>query len=270
MVEEVQQALRLSCVIKWAEGGIALFIIGEVQVDSRFPEKPGNLVLSEKSDLAALKALTRRATINGAHIWAQLGHACALSDPTISSAAGPSALKLDGLQCRALSLDEVKALPSTFAKAALLAKEAGFTGVQIHVAHGFLLSQVLSPLFNHREDEYGGSVVNRSRIIVEVIDAVRAVVGAEFPIGIKINSSDQLEGGLIESDALEFVTLLNNTSVDLIDISGGIYFPGAKASSDAAGSDPYFLAFAKKSPPTYQYPSYANRLVHHRDDRTGE
>ncbi|MDB4837673.1 oxidoreductase [Marinomonas sp.] len=232
---------------RWAQGGVALSVVGEVQVDCRFPEKPGNLVLSDQSDLVALRALTRRATINNTHIWAQLGHAGALSDPAISQPAGPSALDLEGLQCRAMSSSEIKALPSVFAKAALLAKEAGFTGVQIHAAHGFLLSQFLSPLFNHREDDYGGLISSRCRIVIEIVESVRGVVGSDFPIGIKINSSDQLEGGLEESEALELIALLNDTSVDLIDISGGTYFPGAKASSDASGSGPYFLAFAKKA-----------------------
>ncbi|MCV2402588.1 NADH:flavin oxidoreductase/NADH oxidase family protein [Marinomonas sp. C2222] len=232
---------------KWAEGGVALSIIGEVQGDFRYPEKPGNLVLNEDSDLGTLRDLTSRASINDTHVWAQIGHAGALSDPLISNPAGPSELSFDELKCRALSLEEVRALPEQFAKTALIAKSAGFTGVQIHAAHGFLLSQFLSPLFNHREDEYGGSITCRSRIVLEVIKAVRAAVGSEYPIGIKINSSDLLEGGLVEDEALELVALLNASSIDLIDISGGTYFPGAKASSDASANGPYFLKFAQQA-----------------------
>ncbi len=124
---------------------------------------------------------------------------------------------------------------------------AGFSGVQIHAAHGFLLGQFLSPLFNRRTDGYGGSVEARSRVIIEVIDAVRAAVGSAFPIGIKMNATDQLEGGLTQDDALEVVRLLDGTSVDLIDISGGTYFPGAKATSEGSGKGPYFLDFARRA-----------------------
>ena len=134
-----------------------------------------------------------------------------------------------------------------YARAALHAQTAGFSGVQIHAGHGFLLSQFLSPLFNHRNDSYGGSVEARCRILLEVIDAVRGVVGPLYPIGVRINSTDKLEGGVTEVDALEVVRLLDNTSIDLIDISGGTYFPGAKASSDGAIHGPYFLDFARRA-----------------------
>ena len=111
----------------------------------------------------------------------------------------------------------------------------------------FSLSQFLSPLFNHRQDEYGGSVEGRSRIVLEVIKSVRSAVGPSFPIGIRINSTDKLEGGLTTDDALEVVRLLSETSIDLIDISGGTYFPGAKASSDGTSDGPYFLDFARRA-----------------------
>ncbi len=146
-----------------------------------------------------------------------------------------------------MSLSSVKQLPGIYAKAALLAKEVGFTGIQIHAGHGFLLSQFLSPLFNRRNDQYGGSIEARCQIIVEVIDEVRRVVGASFPIGIKINSTDQLEGGLTQDDALEAIRILNQTSIDLIELSGGTYFPGAKSSSDSAGGGPYFVDFSQRA-----------------------
>ncbi|MCT8985588.1 oxidoreductase [Shewanella phaeophyticola] len=142
-----------------------------------------------------------------------------------------------------MSEQDIALLPHQFAKSAAIAKQAGFTGVQIHAGHGFLLSQFLSPLFNHRTDLYGGSVENRSRIIIEVIAEVRSTVGGTFPIGIKINCSDQLEGGLTQEDALEVISLLNTTSIDLIEISGGSYFPGAKSSSDSASNGRTSLIF---------------------------
>lgn len=232
---------------KWAEGGVALAVIGEVQIDPRFPEKPGNLVLGAHSSQALLQSLSSRGAVNSAHLWPQLGHAGALAHAPISQPKGPSALKVDGLQCSGMTPGEVKELPEMYAKAALCAKSAGFSGVHIHAGHGFLLSQFLSPLFNHRQDRYGGSVEGRSFIIREVIRKVRRAVGPSFPIGIRINSTDQLEGGLTMDDALEVVRILSETSIDLIDVSGGTYFPGAKASSDGTSEGPYFLEFARRA-----------------------
>lgn len=232
---------------RWADGGAALSLIGEVQGDSRFPEKPGNLVLDEHTNQTMIRSLASRAAGDGAHLWPQLGHAGALSHLPISQPKGPSALDLDGLQCAGMSIEDVRELPDRYARTALHAKNAGFTGIQIHAGHGFLLSQFLSPLFNHRADGYGGSIEGRCRIVLEVIAAVRRAVGPLFPVGIRINSTDNLEGGLTEVDALEVVRLLDQTSIDLIDISGGTYFPGAKASSDGSSRGPYFLDFARRA-----------------------
>jgi len=232
---------------KWAEGGTAVSFIGEVQGDPRFPEKPGNLVLAEHTNKEMIGSLVRRATIEGAHLWPQLGHAGALSYAPVSQPKGPSALDVEGLQCAGMSIDEIQDLPAMYARTAFHAKIAGFSGVLIHAGHGFLLSQFLSPLFNSRTDVYGGSVDARCRIVLEVISEVRRAVGPSFPVGIRINATDKLEGGLTEVDALEVVRLLDQTSIDLIDISGGTYFPGAKASSDGAGRGPYFLDFAQRA-----------------------
>ena len=230
---------------RWAEGGIAASIIGEVQGLSGFAEKPGNLVLNSNSNLDRFKQLSDCAQKNDSLLWLQLGHAGALSYAPTSKPKGPSALDLDGLSCQALTLDEIKHVIEQFAQTARLAKQAGFGGVQIHAAHGFLLSQFLSPLFNQRDDQYGGSITSRMRLLLETIIAVRNVVGESFPIAIKLNSSDQLEGGLSQEDALKVVEALDQTSIDLIDISGGTYFPGAKSASDGAGKGPYFLEFAE-------------------------
>jgi len=233
---------------RWAEGGAALSLIGEVQGDHRYPEKPGNLVLGPKSNKNALKQLTSRSLIQGAHLWPQLGHAGALSHLPISRPRGPSALNIEGLQCEGMSVEDIQALPDAYARTAALAKTFGFSGVEIHAGHGFLFSQFLSPLFNHRTDEYGGSVEARFNIVRKVIDAVRKTVGPTFPIGIKINSTDKLQGGLTSEDALEVVRILDQTSIDLIDISGGTYFPGAESSSDGSSdSGPYFVDFARRA-----------------------
>ncbi|MBX2882281.1 MAG: hypothetical protein KTR32_20200 [Granulosicoccus sp.] len=232
---------------RWAEGGCALSLIGEVQTNPGYPEKPGNLVLNENADKQMLRELATRGAVNGAAIWPQLGHAGALAHQPVSRPKGPSPLDVEGLQCEGMTLENIRELPDLYARSASLAQELGFGGVQIHAGHGFLFSQFLSPLFNHRDDEYGGSVEGRFRIIGEVIHAVRNAVGSGFPIGIKINSTDKLVGGLDEADALQVVRLLDQTSVDLIDISGGTYFPGAAASSDGAATGPYFKLFAQQA-----------------------
>jgi len=232
---------------RWAGGGVALSIIGEVQGSPNYAEKPGNLVLDQASDPERFRDLARQGGEDGTQLWPQLGHAGALAYAPTSRPIGPSALDLPGLGCGELTVDEIRQLPSAFAGTARLARQVGFGGVQVHAAHGFLLSQFLSPLFNKRSDAYGGAIANRMRLLLDVIEAIRAAVGPEFPIAVKLNSSDQLEGGFGQDDALEVVAALDRSSADLIDISGGTYFPGAKAASDGAGRGPYFIEFAKRA-----------------------
>jgi 2,4-dienoyl-CoA reductase-like NADH-dependent reductase (Old Yellow Enzyme family) len=229
---------------RWAAGGVALSIIGEVQLTGGFAENPGNLVLNETSDLARFRELAQHGGENGTQFWLQLGHAGALAYAPTSNPKGPSALDLPGLHCAEISLDDLRRLPSQYARTALLARQAGFGGVQIHAAHGYLLSQFLSPLFNRRSDAYGGPIANRMRPLLEAIDATRAAVGPDFPIAVKLNSSDELEGGFGTEDALKVMAALDRSSVDLVDISGGTYFPGAKSASDGSQRGPYFLDFA--------------------------
>nr|WP_093809729.1 NADH:flavin oxidoreductase/NADH oxidase family protein [Stappia sp. ES.058] len=232
---------------RWAEGGAALAIIGEVQGSGKFAEKPGNLVLDDSADLDRFKALARAGAENGAGPWLQLGHAGALSYPPISAPKGPSALDLPGLICGELTQEEIEALPLEFARTARLARNAGFGGVELHAAHGFLISQFLSPLFNRRTDRYGGAIDGRMRLLLDVVGAVRAAVGPDFPVALKLNSSDQLEGGFCETDALAVLAVLDGTGLDLIDVSGGTYFPGARSASDSGGRGPYFVDFARRA-----------------------
>ena len=232
---------------RWAEGGLAVSIIGEVQGTPGYAEKPGNLVLNAVSDLARFRTLAEHGGRNDALLWLQLGHAGALAYTPTSDPKGPSALDVPGLRCSEMSEDEIREVPGTFARTAQLAQQAGFGGVQIHAAHGFLLSQFLSPLFNKRRDAYGGPIENRMRLLLDSIEATRAAVGPNFPIAVKLNSSDQLEGGFAGDEALLVVAALDQSSIDLIDISGGTYFPGAKSASDGAGRGPYFIEFAARA-----------------------
>lgn len=232
---------------RWAAGGLAISIIGEVQGNPRVAEKPGNLVLHAGSDRSRFEALAQKGATNGAQLWLQLGHAGAMAYPPIGDPKGPSEIDIPGLTCTAMTRDDILKLPSEFARTASLAKKLGFGGVQVHAAHGFLLSQFLSPLFNRRDDEYGGSIESRMRLLLEVVDEVRDAVGPGFPVAIKLNASDQLKGGLQETDSLSVIAALDRTGIDLIDISGGTYFPGAKSASDSSGGGPYFLEFAEQA-----------------------
>ena len=251
---------------RWAEGGAALSLIGEVQTTPQYPEKPGNLTLMPDTDMQGLRVLAKRGSSNGAHIWPQLGHAGALSHFPISRPKGPSALDIEDLQCEGMSLEDIHELPGTYARAAKLAQDSEFSGVQIHAGHGFLFSQFLSPLFNHRTDVYGGSVKARFRIIHEVISEIRQAVGPSFPIGIRINATDKLVGGLTEDDALEVIRFLEQTSIDLIDVSGGTYFPGAASSSDSiSSSGPYFINFTKHAKEVTSIPIVATGGFQMRD-----
>ena len=232
---------------RWAKGGVAASIIGEVQGDPRYPEKPGNLVLDDEADLAAFRDLARRGSADGTHLWLQLGHAGALSHLPISHPKGPSAITFPDFASQAMSLDEIRAIPESFAKTAKRAVDLGFGGVQIHAAHGFLLSQFLSPLFNRRTDAYGGTLHGRMRLLIETVEAVRAAVPAGFTVAVKLNATDQLDGGFDEDEALSVVAALEGKGVDLLDISGGTYFPGAPSSSERATKGPYFIDFARSA-----------------------
>jgi 2,4-dienoyl-CoA reductase-like NADH-dependent reductase (Old Yellow Enzyme family) len=146
-----------------------------------------------------------------------------------------------------MTVADIEALPDVYGRAACRARDLGFSGIEIHAAHGFLLSQFLSPVFNHRRDGYGGSVEARSRLLLEVIDQVRRAVSPSFAIGVKINATDELVGGFDESDSLVVIEMLGQHGVDLIDISGGTYFPGAASSSDRPSSGPYYTEFARRA-----------------------
>ncbi len=232
---------------RWANGGAAALIVGEVQTSPNFAEKPGNLVLHSGSNLTLFEELAVQGSTDNTQLWLQLGQAGAMAYPPISTPKGPSAIEIPGLSCAALSREEVRGIPLEFASTALMAQKLGFGGVQIHAAHGFLLSQFLSPLFNKRRDEYGGSIDSRMRLLIEVVNHVRDTVDDHFVVAVKLNATDQLDGGLETRDALEVVSALNDTGIDIIDISGGTYFPGAKSASDASTNGPYFLDFAKQA-----------------------
>lgn len=214
---------------RWSEGGSGMLLTGNVQIDRNYLERPGNVAIDGNGGLEELGKFARAATSAGNHVWMQISHAGRQTMKLVNAEpVGPSAvkLKMPGGQFgtpRALTPDEIETLIEKFAQAALTAKETGFTGVQFHSAHGYLLSEFLSPLANQRTDDYGGTLENRARFLLAVIRRGRALVGDDFPIAIKLNSSDFQQGGYTFEDCLEVVRMLNETSLDLLEISGGNY-----------------------------------------------
>lgn len=215
---------------QWAQGGTGLVITGNVQVDRRYLERPGNVALDNNGGQALLKKWAQAGLEGENHLWMQIGHAGRQTPRTVcQEPVAPSAVALEGRMAglfsppRALESSEIEDVIQRFAKAAAQAQDAGFTGAQIHSAHGYLVSSFLSPRVNQRTDEWGGRLENRARLLIETIRAVRARVGPNFPVSIKLNSADFQEGGFSLEDCCQVVAWLNNESLDLLEISGGTY-----------------------------------------------
>jgi 2,4-dienoyl-CoA reductase-like NADH-dependent reductase (Old Yellow Enzyme family) len=247
----------------WADGGIGLCITGNVMIDKRALGEPGNVVIEDDAELAALKAWAQAATRNGTQCWVQLNHPGkqapkGLNKENVSPSAIPFKPQMQAFfpTPRALTDAEVRDLIARFAKAAAIVKQAGFTGVQIHGAHGYLVSQFLSPLHNQRDDEWGGTPEKRRNFVLAVYRAMREQVGPNFPIGIKLNSADFQRGGFTEEESLDTIRALAEAGIDLIEVSGGTYeapaMTGVKADKSPVKDstrqrEAYFLAFAEKA-----------------------
>ncbi|NNC99889.1 MAG: NADH:flavin oxidoreductase/NADH oxidase family protein [Gammaproteobacteria bacterium] len=216
----------------WSDGGAGLLLSGNIQIDADHLERPGNVVIDRHPDgkmASALAAWAQAGTRNGNHFWAQISHSGRQTQKVVNPhPKAPSAVKLGlpgglfGLPV-ALTEAEIEEVIRGFGIAAAAVREAGFTGVQVHSAHGYLLSQFLSPRTNLRDDQYGGSLGNRARILLAVIDAVRQAVGADFPVAVKLNSADFQKGGFAFTDSMQVASWLQEAGVDLIEISGGTY-----------------------------------------------
>lgn len=251
----------------WSNGGAGMLLTGNVQIDRDHLERPGNVVIDKAPDAAMRAALTRWAkagTQAGNHLWMQISHAGRQTQALINPRPkAPSAVKL-GLpggqfgEPVALTETEIEDLIGRFAVVATAARETGFTGVQIHAAHGYLISQFLSPRSNMRTDVWGGSLENRARFLMETVKRVRAAVGADFPVSVKLNSADFQRGGFAFEDSLVVAQWLQEAGVDLLEISGGSYEQPAMmdmeglepaARPDVAAStaqrEAYFVDFAK-------------------------
>lgn len=250
----------------WAKGGAGLLISGNVIVDRDHLERAGNVILDRAPDAeatAALKAWAQAARSRGAGFWMQISHGGRQTMATVNPApksASDVALAMPGKQFAQptpLTETEILDLVQRFANAAVYARDAGFTGAQIHAAHGYLLSQFLSPLANKRTDAWGGSLENRARFLLEAVRATRAKVGRDFTLSVKLNSADFQRGGFEGGESILVAQWLADAGVDVLEISGGSYEqprmmgmdgmskPDTKGlPASTAAREAYFLDFA--------------------------
>ena len=216
----------------WSDGGSGILLSGNIQIDGDHLERPGNVIVdSPLSDdaFAALQRMAAAGTRNGNHLWAQISHAGRQTQKIVNPAPkAPSAVRLRLPQSQfgepvALTKEEIESIVERFVNCAVTCKEAGFTGVQFHSAHGYLLSQFLSPLTNQRGDEWGGTLENRARALIAIVTKAREALGADFPISVKLNSADFQKGGFDFDESLTVAKWLADAGVDLLEISGGTY-----------------------------------------------
>ncbi|TAM09776.1 MAG: NADH:flavin oxidoreductase/NADH oxidase family protein [Nevskiaceae bacterium] len=245
---------------RWARSGPGLLITGNVMIDRRALGEPGNVVLEDDADLPLLRQWAHAASDHGVALWMQLNHPGKQSPKGLNrDPVAPSAIPFrKDLQAffdapRELRVDEIHDLILRFGRAAEIAREAGFGGVQIHGAHGYLVSQFLSPHHNQRTDEWGGSAEKRRRFVLAVYAEIRRRVGADFPVGIKLNSADFQRGGFTEDESMDVIRALDAAGIDLVEISGGTYEVPVMTGTTAETRKPstiareaYFLDFAER------------------------
>lgn len=241
---------------RWGTGGYGLVLTGNVMVDRDQLGEPGNVVITDERDLDGLTRWAKTTQDGGAPIWMQLNHPGRQANPlaarTRPVAPSAVALQIPGMVTpRALTDSEVEGIVDRFATAAAVAETAGFNGVQVHAAHGYLISQFLSPRSNQRTDRWGGDAERRMRFLLEVVRRIRARAGARFAVGVKLNSADFQRGGFTEAESRAVVEHLAQESIDLMEISGGSYESpvmmgksGQQAASTRA-REAYFLEYAR-------------------------
>ena len=215
---------------RWAASGLGLIITGNVMVDRRALGEPGNVAIEDEADLPVLRQWAQAATGQGAAIWAQLNHPGKQSTKGLNAYnLAPSAVPFRKDMAaffetpREATPSEIQDIIERFGRSAAICKKAGFSGVQIHGAHGYLVSQFLSPHHNRRSDGWGGTPKKRRRFVLAVYAEIRRQVGPDFPVGIKLNSADFQRGGFTEEESIETIRALADAGIDLIEISGGTY-----------------------------------------------
>jgi 2,4-dienoyl-CoA reductase-like NADH-dependent reductase (Old Yellow Enzyme family) len=247
---------------RFAVSGAALIISGNVMVNGWSLEAPRNVVIEDERHMPALRRWAATTTGSDARLLLQLslpgrqtqrGLALAGRRQDVTTASAVP-LNMGGrlfTPPRALTDPEIRQIIGQFATAARIAAEAGFAGVQVHAAHGYLLSQFLSPLVNRRTDQWGGSVQNRMRMLIEIVRAVKSVRPPSFLLTVKMNVSDFQPGGFDADDALIVAKALESEGVHLVEISGGNYessamIDGGPARDPSGVREPYFLEYAEQ------------------------
>ena len=243
----------------WAKGNPGLLITGNVMVDSMALGEARNVVVEDYKHFELLKEWAKSVEGTGVHLWPQINHPGRQAFSAINrKTVGPSAISLNmGSASKmfkvptALTEEAIWDIIKRFGTTAKIMKEAGFTGCQIHGAHGYLVSQFLSSNSNIRKDQWGGSLTNRARFVLEIYREIRRQVGSDYPIGIKINSADFQRGGFTEEESMEVIRLLGSEGIDLIEISGGTYERPAMIKGDRKKStisrEAYFLNYVEKA-----------------------
>lgn len=242
----------------WAAGGAGLIISGNVMVDRHAMTGPGGVVLEDASQLGLFQQWARLGQSQGAKFWLQINHPgrqmpAKLGQPSFAPSAVPLALgnmSKHFAPPQAMTEKMIQQVIGQFGRTAALAEQAGFHGVEIHAAHGYLLSQFLSPLTNQRTDQWGGSLQNRVRLLLEIIAEVRRHVSPGFAVAVKLNSADFQRGGFSSDDAVAVVRMLNDLPVDLVELSGGSYeapaMQGQARDGRTLAREAYFLEFARQ------------------------
>lgn len=242
---------------RWSQGGIGLLVTGNVMIDQRALGEPNNIVLEDDRDMDLLVQWAKAATGNDTQCWIQLNHPGkqspkGLNQETVSPSSIPFRKDMQAFfdTPRELTDAEIKDIIQRFGQSAALVKKAGFSGVQIHGAHGYLVNQFLSPLTNQRNDAWGGNAEKRRRFPLEVYRSIRESVGDDFPVGIKLNSADFQKGGFTEEESVAVIRALESEGIDLVEISGGTYEQPTMSGKDIREStkqrEAYFLQFAEK------------------------
>lgn len=220
-----------------AKGGVGLIISSHTYVVKQGQAGPWQLGVYADDLLPGLRKMTAAVHTQGGKIVMQLAHAGYHANGKVSGMmpVAPSAVEsLAKAPRKALTEEDIQDIAQAFASAAIRAKKADFDGVQIHAAHGYLLSQFLSPIYNHRTDAYGGGIQNRSKPLMAVLKAIREAVGNDYPVLIKMNCGDFIENGLVLEDAIQVGKMLAKGGIDAIELSGGL-LTGGKMSPSRMG-----------------------------------
>ncbi len=243
---------------RWSAGGTGLLITGNVMVHAEALTGPAGVVLDATTPLEPFRAWASAAKSGGSQVWMQINHPGRQIRADMPGVAwGPSDVRVElgkntkrFAQPVAMTAAQIRETVERFAETAARAEEAGFDGVEIHAAHGYLLSQFLSPLSNQRNDEWGGSLENRARLLLDIVRAVRARVSEKFAVAVKLNSADFQRGGFDADDAAAVITMLAPLGVDLVELSGGSYeapaMTGQAGDERSRSREAYFLSLAEE------------------------